>query len=55
MWAKLDMRILQRLALKISGQIGEPGETEKLTFVSLMHPIDSGLNVITKKMKLWMQ
>ena len=43
MWAKLDMRILQRLALKISGQIGEPGQTEKLTFVSLMHQIDSGL------------
>ena len=37
------MRILQRLALKISGQIGEPGQTEKLTFVSLMHQIDSGL------------
>ena len=28
---------------KISGQIGEPGQTEKLTFVSLMHQIDSGL------------
>ena len=29
---------------KLSGQIGEPGQTEKLTFVSLMHQIDSGLN-----------
>ena len=28
---------------KLSGQIGEPGQTEKLTFVSLMHQIDSGL------------
>ena len=28
---------------KISGQIGEPGQTEKLTFVSLMPLIDSGL------------
>ena len=28
---------------KISVQIGEPGQTEKLTFVSLMHQIDSGL------------
>ena len=27
----------------MSGQIGEPGQTEKLTFVSLMHQIDSGL------------
>ena len=30
---------------KLSGQIGEPGQTEKLTFVSLMHQIDSGLNL----------
>lgn len=28
---------------KISGQIGEPGQTEKLTFVSLTHQIDCGL------------
>ena len=34
---------LLRRELKISGQIGEPGQTEKLTFVSLMHQIDSGL------------
>lgn len=26
---------------KLSGQIGEPGQTEKLTFVSLMHQTDS--------------
>ena len=31
-----------RREFKISGQIGEPGQTEKLTFVSLMQ-IDSGL------------
>ena len=34
---------LLRREFKISGQIGEPGQTEKLTFVSLMHQIDSGL------------
>ena len=34
---------LLRHEFKISGQIGEPGQTEKLTFVSLMHQIDSGL------------
>ena len=28
---------LLRLEFKISGQIGEPGQTEKLTFVPLMH------------------
>ena len=32
-----------RCEFKISGQIGEPGQTEKLTFVSLMYQIDSGL------------
>ena len=32
-----------RREFKISGQIGEPGQTEKLTFVSLMHQTDSGL------------
>ena len=34
---------LLRREFKISSQIGEPGQTEKLTFVSLMHQIDSGL------------
>ena len=34
---------LIRREYKLSGQIGEPGQTEKLTFVSLMHQIDSGL------------
>ena len=34
---------LLRREYKLSGQIGEPGQTEKLTFVSLMHQIDSGL------------
>ena len=34
---------LLRRKFKISGQIGEPGQTEKLTFVSLMHQIDSRL------------
>ena len=40
----LDMgSSLLRREFKISGQIGEPGQTEKLTFVSLTHQIDSGL------------
>ena len=39
---KPDPSLLRR-EFKISGQIGEPGQTEKLTFVSLMHQIDSGL------------
>ena len=34
---------LLRREYKLSGQIGEPGQTEKFTFVSLMHQIDSGL------------
>ena len=34
---------LLRREFKISRQTGEPGQTEKLTFVSLMHQIDSGL------------
>ena len=32
-----------RRELKISGQIGEPGQADKLTFVSLTHQIDSGI------------
>ena len=39
---KLGSSILKH-EYKISGQIGEPGQTEKLTFVSLTHQIDSGL------------
>ena len=39
---KLGSSILKH-EFKISGQIGEPGQTEKLTFVSLTHQIDSGL------------
>ena len=39
---KLSSSLLCR-KFKISGQIGEPGQTEKLTFVSLMHQIDSEL------------
>ena len=35
---------LLHIEFKLSGQIGEPGQMEKLTFVSLMHQIDSGLN-----------
>ena len=31
---------------KLLGQIGEPGQTEKLTFVSLMHQMDSDLKEI---------
>ena len=34
---------LYRREFKISGQIGEPGQTDKLTFVSLTHQMDSGL------------
>ena len=34
---------LSRRAFKISGQIGEPGQADKLTFVSGTHQIDSGL------------
>ena len=37
---------LMRREYKLSGQIGEPGQTEKLTFVVL--------NVVIKKAKLWM-
>ena len=32
-----------RREFKISGQIGEPGQVDKLTFVSLTHQIDSGI------------
>ena len=32
-----------RREFKIFGQIGEPGQTDKLSFVSLTHQIDSGL------------
>ena len=32
-----------RREFKIAGQIGDPGQTDKLTFVSLTHQIDSGL------------
>ena len=32
-----------RRDFKISGQIAEPGQADKLTFVSLTHQIDSGL------------
>jgi predicted DNA-binding protein (UPF0251 family) len=34
---------LWRREFKIVGQIGKPGQTDKLTFVSLTHQIDSGL------------
>ena len=34
---------LLRRDYKLSGQIGEPRQKEKLTFVSLMHQMDSGL------------
>ena len=32
-----------RREFKIAGQIGEPGQTDKITFVSLTHQIDSGV------------
>ena len=34
---------LLRREFKISGQIGEPGQADKLTFVSLTHQIDPGI------------
>jgi len=34
---------LLRREFKLAGQIGEPGQTDKLSFVSLTHQIDSGL------------
>jgi hypothetical protein len=36
-------RALLRRDFKISGQIGEPGQAEKLTYISLNHQIESGL------------
>ena len=33
-----------RKEFKISGQIGEPGQKEKLIFSSLAHQIENGLN-----------
>ena len=39
---KSSLSLLRR-EFKIAGLISEPGQTEKLTFVSLMHQIDSGL------------
>ena len=39
---KLGSSIL-KCEFNISGQIGEPSQTENLTFVSLTHQIDSGL------------
>ena len=38
----LNASFLRRY-FKISGQIREPGQADKLTFVSLTHQIDSGL------------
>ena len=40
--AKAKPSVLVR-EFKISGQIGEPGQKDKLTYVSLIHQIDSGL------------
>ena len=39
---KAEPSVLVR-EFKISGQIGEPGQKDKLTYVSLIHQIDSGL------------
>jgi hypothetical protein len=36
-------RALWRRDFKISGQIGEPGQAEKLTYISLNHQIESAL------------
>ena len=47
--AKATPSLLRR-EYKLSGQIGEPGQTEKLTFVSLMIVVT---NVVIKKAKLW--
>ena len=43
---------LYRREFKISGQIGEPGQTDKLTFVSLTHQFDSGLKLNYKEQKI---
>ena len=43
---------LLRREYKLTGQIGEPGQTEKLTFVSLMHQIDSGLKRVYKQSEI---
>lgn len=41
--ATITAHSLLRRWLTIAGQIGEPGQTDKLSFVSLTHQIDSGL------------
>ena len=41
-----------RKEFKFSGQIAESGQTEKLTFVSLIHQIDSGLKRGYKESKI---
>jgi len=43
---------LLRREYKLSGQIGEPVQTEKRTFVSLMHQIDLGLKRGYKESKI---
>ena len=43
---------LIRCEFKISGQIGELGQTDKLTFVSLTHQIDSGLKLNYKESEI---
>ncbi len=39
-----DQRSLLRLKLKISGTIGQPGETNKLNFISLVHQIEGAIS-----------
>ena len=39
----LSQTPILRYEFKISGQIGEPGQLDKLTYVSLIHQIDSGI------------
>ena len=46
---------LLRCEFKISGQIGEPGQTDKLTFVSLTYQIDSGIKRGYQETKLLTQ
>ena len=38
--------------LKVCGQTGEPGERDKLTYVSLMHQIQDAQTAAIKKTKL---
>ena len=46
---KLSNSTILKREFKISGTIGEPGQTERLSFLSLTHQIDSGIKREYKK------